>query len=58
MKGFDENGFKFFTNYDSRKGRDLVIELNFIIKNDCQFIFRKKTQLHQCVSIGHQCRDQ
>jgi len=33
MKGFDENGFKFYTNYDSRKGKDLVNLLNFIIKN-------------------------
>jgi len=24
MKDFDENGFKFFTNFDSRKGRELV----------------------------------
>ncbi len=29
MKGFDENGFKFYTNYDSRKGKELVI---FMIK--------------------------
>lgn len=25
MKGFDANGFTFFTNYDSRKGRDLAV---------------------------------
>ena len=24
LKGFDENGFVFFTNYDSKKGKDLV----------------------------------
>ena len=24
LKGFDENGFVFFTNYESRKGRDLI----------------------------------
>ena len=24
LKGFDENGFKFFTNYNSRKCHDLV----------------------------------
>ncbi|MGB7201183.1 MAG: pyridoxamine 5'-phosphate oxidase [Pyrinomonadaceae bacterium] len=33
LKGFDENGFVFFTNYQSRKGRDLesnpVAALNF-----------------------------
>ena len=25
LKGFDERGFVFFTNYDSRKGRDLAV---------------------------------
>jgi len=24
LKGFDERGFKFFTNYNSRKSHDLV----------------------------------
>lgn len=24
LKGFDENGFVFFTNYDSKKGKDLI----------------------------------
>jgi pyridoxine/pyridoxamine 5'-phosphate oxidase len=33
MKGFDENGFKFYTNYDSRKGKDLVSWWNSIIEN-------------------------
>jgi pyridoxamine 5'-phosphate oxidase len=37
MKGFDENGFTFFTNYESRKGLGLVkqpyAELNFYWKS-------------------------
>lgn len=28
LKGFSVQGFKFYTNYDSRKGRELVSEIN------------------------------
>lgn len=28
MKGFDEKGFRFYTNYDSRKGKELVSDLS------------------------------
>ena len=26
LKGYDENGFVFYTNYESRKGRDLLVQ--------------------------------
>ncbi len=42
MKGFDENGFKFYTNYDSRKGKDLVNLLNLIIKNYNKLSFQEE----------------
>lgn len=31
LKGFDGNGFVFFTNYESKKGRDLAVNPNAVI---------------------------
>ena len=31
MKGFDEKGFRFYTNYDSRKGKELVSEFSWTL---------------------------
>jgi pyridoxamine 5'-phosphate oxidase len=38
MKGFDENGFKFYTNYDSRKGRELVGLPNIQSQQSTKFV--------------------
>jgi len=32
LKGYDSNGFRFFTNYSSRKGKDLVLMLFVAIR--------------------------
>ncbi len=31
LKGFDENGFIFYTNYESRKGRELAVNPNIAV---------------------------
>lgn len=31
LKGFDENGFKFYTNYNSRKGKEISINPNAVL---------------------------
>ena len=51
MKGFSENGFTFYTNYESRKGQELVRrtqEVRIIIV-DIWLIFNIKPSLYEAL---------